>query len=112
VVDRGEQFRHLELSPRWMAAGKDHASVTVRYAPTGETIRYDYAHDRVKKTITLAVHGKMETVTLRLLLPPSIRTAKAKVDGQAIKARAEKVNGSFYIVADGLKGAVKMEVKY
>ncbi|HYG19054.1 MAG TPA: hypothetical protein VD816_08990 [Ohtaekwangia sp.] len=112
VVDNGTQFLDLEISPRWMAAGEDRASVTVAYGPTGSSIQYDYHHDAANKTISLTVQGKMSNGKVRLLLPPHVTTATAQVNGKAVPAPIEKVNGSFYIVAGGLKGFVKVEAKY
>ncbi|MEP7106953.1 MAG: hypothetical protein ABI760_03210 [Ferruginibacter sp.] len=106
VVDKGAQFHAIEISPRWLAAGKNKASVTVAYGPTGSQVNYSYLHDPKKNNISLIVRGEVTDCTLRILLPPDTKFAGAIVQGKLYNAVIEKVNESNYVVLKGLKGNI------
>src|SRR3712207_7223925 len=42
VVDKGAQFNSIEVSPRWIAAGMNEASVEIFYKPTGVKVQYEF----------------------------------------------------------------------
>ena len=44
VVDKSMQFHQVEISPHWLAAGKNNAEVNVSYGPTLAGISYVYFH--------------------------------------------------------------------
>jgi hypothetical protein len=113
IVDKSTQFRNVEISPRWMAAGKDSAEVAVRYGPTGSFIRYSYIHNPSKKTIVLEVDGDIHDGTARILLPPSAKRGTVTVNGKSTPSTTDVLNKSTYVVIKNWKGnKSKIEVSY
>jgi hypothetical protein len=104
VVDKSTQFREVEISPRWLAAGRDSAEVVIAYGPTDALISYTYLHDPKNKMITLNVNGYIEKSTVRILLPPQRKGTSSSVNGKVILSSVEKVNQSDYIVIQNLTG--------
>ncbi len=60
VVDKGKNFETAEISPGWIAAGKNEATINIAYANSGKHIGYRFLHDTVKKIIRLSVEGDAE----------------------------------------------------
>ncbi len=113
VVDKGIQFRSVEISPRWLAANKDNAEVTVAYGPTSAAVNYKYAHNVPQKEITLHALGNFEICTARILLPANASKAKAIVNGKEYASQTEKLNESVYVVIKNFKGSnMDLKVKY
>lgn len=104
VVDKSTQFHEVEISPRWLAAGRDSAEVVIAYGPTDALISYTYLHDPKNKMITLNVNGYIEKSTVRILLPPQRKRTSSAVNGKVIFSTVEKVNQSNYIVIQNLTG--------
>lgn len=100
VVDRDKLFRSVELSPRWVAAGKDDVLISVAYPSSGKSVQYHFRHEADKKRIHLTVSGDPETFTIRVLLPHNSRPGSFSVDGRTVKAVTEKVEESVYAVAE------------
>jgi hypothetical protein len=113
VLDRGVLFQHVELSPRWLAAGQNRADVTIAYGPSGKHVRYTFDHDARAKRLTLNLSGDPQRYTVRLLLPPGRALRQARVDGKPVPARTEQVGTSRYAVLDEVPaGERRVEVGY
>jgi hypothetical protein len=100
VVDKDKLFRSVELSPRWLVAGKDNVSITVAYGPSGKYVQYLLKHEPDKKKIQLTVSGDPELYIVRVLLPETNHLISYSVDGKTIKAKTEKVEESLYAVTE------------
>ncbi|HTE25894.1 glucosidase family protein [Flavitalea sp.] len=103
VVDKSAQFEKVEISPRWLAAGKNKADVSVAYGPTGARVGYQYLHDPVKKKIELMIEGNMREAIIRILLPVKSKNVKAWLNGETTKSTIEKLHESSYIKIEGWK---------
>ena len=113
VVDKSIQFREVEISPRWLAAGKNTAQVTVSYGPTAAVISYTFAHDAKTKKIRLNLRGNFENSTVRIFLPAGYTNGKALINKRRYSSAIEKMNESHYVVIKGLGGNnVDVEVSY
>lgn len=113
VVDKSRLFAEVELSPRWLAAGKNQVAVTIAYGPTGKAVGYTYEHQPARKTLRLNVQGDPQRYTLRQLLPEGTRPRSVKVDGRKTDVTLETVNRSQYVVVAGLAGGAHLlEVVY
>jgi len=104
IVDKSTQFREVEISPRWLAAGKDYARVTINYGPTSAGVSYTYAHDAKTKRIQLNLKGNIEKSMVRILLPAGNTNGIAIVNKKQHSSTMEKINESYYIVIKELKG--------
>lgn len=105
VVDRDRLFRKVEISPRWLAAGQDEATVTVAYGPTSAALTYNFRHSASTRTLKLSLNGPMETSVVRLLLPPGVNSVKkVTVNGKTFPHRMEIVRESTYVVLDSIPG--------
>ncbi len=113
VKDNRSQFKKVELAPRWLAAGKDSADVTIKYGPTGASIAYTYLHKPVQKKIQVTVKGNVEDGTARILLPVKGLRAIALVNEKKVSTTIDHVNESRYVVIKHWKGKnVILDVKY
>ncbi|MHA4842798.1 hypothetical protein ACX0G7_01480 [Flavitalea antarctica] len=106
VVDKSSQFAKVEVSPRWLAAGKDSAEVSVVYGPTGTHTKYTYLHEPKKKSITIKVSGNMRETDLRILLPSTSKKVSAWVNGIKVQPSVERHRLSQYMIITGNKGSV------
>jgi hypothetical protein len=105
VVDKSTQFGKVEISPRWLAANKDRAEVSVRYGPTESAVSYSYSHDPKLKKIELKVEGNISDGTARVMLPAKTRTKKVSVNGKDVSSTVDTVGPSQYVVIKNWKGA-------
>lgn len=113
VVDNSTQFRVVEISPRWLAAGKDTAQVTINYGPTNVGITYDFVHEAKLKKIKLNLKGSFENSTIRILLPAGIKDGTTIIAKKRYPSTMEKLKESYYVVIKGIKGNnVDLEVSY
>ena len=69
IDDRGHSFEHLSLSPRWIAAGEDEASVELTYAASGVGGRYRFEHEADMGRIQVKVDFPFRSLDVRVLLP-------------------------------------------
>jgi len=104
VVDKGNQFSEVELSPRWMFADKADAKVSVHYGPTKVQLIYTFHHDVGTKEMTLNAEGPMKKTNIRLPIPANSSPTKVVVNGKGSKFSLEKVRNTSYVVVDGITG--------
>ena len=98
VSDKSSLFRTVEISPRWLAADINKASVHVVYGPSGAGISYKYEHDPVLRTIQLAINGDMHKSKVRILLPKGVTKATVSVEGKTLAAGKVTIRNSNYII--------------
>jgi hypothetical protein len=109
VVDRGRALDSIRLSPRWDAAGISDAEVSVGYAASGASLRYDY--QRRRDRISLEVQAAGADVEWHVLLPPGQRAIRARCDGRETAVENARVEASPY--ADGacrVQGRVRIDI--
>jgi len=114
VADGGAAYSRVRLSPRWTAGGVSEVAVTARYAASKGYVAYRYRHDAGARTIEATVTGSGEAAEVRLLLPQGARKVTgASVDGRAVTAREERVEGSLYaVVSVALTRPATVRVSY
>jgi hypothetical protein len=114
VVDRDVLFRKLELSPRWLSAGINEASVHVVYGPSKVGLDYTITHNPSNRTIVIIVNGPMESSVIRVLLPANAKSVNSvSVNGKTFPHRMENVRESTYVVLDSIPGnKVRVSVDY
>jgi hypothetical protein len=112
VVDKGQLFREVELSPRWVAANKTDVPVTVAYGPSGKSVSYHFRHQPSSGTIRLSLSGDPEKYTIRMLLPKGKSAAQATLDGKPVKSVIEKVEASAYAVVEATAGKHEIIFSY
>lgn len=113
VVDKGVQFDKVEITPRWLAAGKDKATVNVVYGPTKKTLSYSYTHDSVAKKIDLSIRGAGEA-SVRILLPPDRDSVVVIAQGKSYSDFVvSKIRESKYVEMADLQGdSIEVSVTY
>jgi len=104
VVEKDNRFGKVELSPRWLSAGKDSASVNIAYAISGASLQYWYNHQPSDKRISLKVNGNIQDGTARIMLPGNTDPVKVLVNGNKASMATDVVNSSKYIVIKGWSG--------
>lgn len=113
VVDKGQLFDQVELSPRWLAAGKNEVDITIGYGPSGKSVSYHYKHHLQHKTISLTVQGSPSWYTIRQLLPTGKYPKRVTVDGKTRESSVEKIKNSQYVVVkDVIGGLHTIKVSY
>lgn len=113
VTDKSIQFRNIDISPRWMAAGKDTAEVTIAYGPSHAAVHYRYLHQPAQKQITLTIESPADQCTVRLLLPPDVQKAHALINNKPAPASIEKIRASRYVIVKaGAASKCLIQVRY
>ncbi|GAB4019905.1 hypothetical protein GCM10028773_24010 [Spirosoma koreense] len=114
VVDKSMLFESVELSPRWLAAGKNEVDLTIAYGPSGKSVSYTYRHEPQRKTISLAVQGDPKQYTVRQLLPAGKQLKRVTIDGKTSPSTTELVRNSRYVVVKAVSGGahtIKVDYK-
>jgi len=96
VVDEHKLFQRVRLSPRWIAAGRDEATVHCAYGASRAFFEYSYAHNPDARTIQLELQGNA-AVDLHLLLPRGTKATKVRVNGKAVKHKNVRIEKSAYV---------------
>jgi hypothetical protein len=113
VVDKDQLFKSVEISPRWVAAGKEDVLVTIAYGPSQKAVSYHFKHSPGKKTMSLSLSGDAENYSIRMLLPKTDRGPTAKVDKKAVNMKIEEVGSSRYAVIENIpKGSHIVTLDY
>ena len=114
VVDQDRLFRKLELSPRWLSARINEATVNVVYGPSKVAIKYTLRHNPSDRTIAIDVNGPMKSSVIRVLLPSDVKAVgDVRVNGKTFPHRMENVRESTYVVLDSVPGnEVRVSVDY
>jgi hypothetical protein len=99
VLDQHKLFQKVRLSPRWIAAGRNEASVCASYGASGASFEYSFGHDASTKTIELNLRGK-SSVQLHTLLPRGARATAVMMNGKKIRFINNAVEDSSYVDAD------------
>lgn len=94
VEDTGAGFRTVRISPRWLAAGTEHAEVSVRYPASRGYVLYQF-HQQ-ENTITLNYTSCADKATLRLPLPTGRRVRSVLLNGKATASSIESVEQTEY----------------
>jgi hypothetical protein len=113
VVDKSHLFSQVELSPRWMIAGKNEVEVSIAYGPSGKLVSYQYHHNPSKKTISLSFQGNATTYIVRQLLPIGKQPKRVMIDGKKSDFSIEKIKNSAYTVIQNIpQGSHQLEIEY
>lgn len=113
VVDKGQLFKSVEISPRWVAAGKENVQVTIAYGPSQKAVSYHFQHSPGKKTMSLSISGDAENYSIRMMLPKNNNRATVKLDKKGVVAKIEEVGSSRYAVIENVpKGSHTINLSY
>lgn len=102
VVDLDQVFKSVELSPRWIAAGKKNVNITIEYPASDNQVNYHYTWNESNNSIKMTVSGDPKSYRVRLLLPPGKSPTRITVDNTPVQIKTEKVESSIYVVADNI----------
>jgi hypothetical protein len=100
VVDRGQLFQSVELSPRWLVAGKDDVKITIHYPASDKKVNYHYLQEKNQNRMQLTVSGDPLNYKVRLFLPIGKSPSKVTVDNKSASIKTEKVESSTYVVVE------------
>lgn len=100
VVDRGQLFQSVELSPRWLVAGKDDVKITIHYPASDKKVNYHYLQEKNQNRMQLTVNGDPLNYKVRLILPIGKIPSKVIVDNKSVSIKTEKVESSTYVVVE------------
>ena len=79
VKDRGVAFSKALISPRWIAAGEDKASVVIKYPASNGYISYHY---QIRgNSLELEFTGSLDQSELEVLLPEGKGVSGVKING-------------------------------
>jgi hypothetical protein len=112
VVDKGIQFKEVEISPRWYFAGVNKTEVKVGYGNDGNQVSYTYSFNPKNNRAEIVTTGKFESFTLRLPMPEKAKTASASINGKRVSVTTELVNQSRYVVVKGLGSSNRIEFTF
>lgn len=100
VRDEEKLFRKVTISPRFAAAGEDHAYVRLMYPASEAACEYEWRRSADRMEVGIA--SAHEKCCLRLYLPSGCIPVSGCVDGAPAEFRVEKVADSIYAVFDGV----------
>ncbi len=113
VVDPGKNFEAVEISPRWLAAGKNEAVITIAYGNSGKSVGYTFLHDTSRKTIHLSIKGDAKKYAIRQLIPPGKSLTTVQLDARNAPYKSEKIRNSNYVVIHDIPpGDHKINIRY
>jgi hypothetical protein len=98
IVDEGKLFRRVRLSPRWIAAQRNEATVCAVYGASGASFEYSFGHNESAKTIELNLKGNT-AATLHVLLPRGTRSTSVTIGKEKLQFRNAKIEESSYVDA-------------
>ena len=111
VKDRGVTYDHLELSPRWTVAGERNVSVTIKYPASYGYVSYLYSHE--EDFIRIHFTGSHNYSEIRLLMPGGLKPVEVKLNGESVLFGAQEIEGSRYMVLEGVKSVMnQIEVRF
>ncbi len=99
IRDDDVLFRRVTVSPRFVAANIDRASVCARYAAGGAGVALNFEHDPPLRTIRLRLAGASLQTHVRVLLPGGVSEAEV-VSPASVPSIIEVVEQSHYLVFD------------
>jgi hypothetical protein len=112
VVDQHKLFQKVRLSPRWIVAGRNEASVCTSYGASGASFEYSFGHNDSARVIVLELQGKC-SAHLHALLPQGTKATRVTIDGVKCKFMNTRVENSSYVDADvELKKRAVVEIRY
>jgi hypothetical protein len=112
VVDQHKLFQKVRLSPRWIAAGRNEASVCASYGASGASFEYSFGHEASTKAIEMDLRGK-SSVQLHTLLPRGAKATAVTINGKKIRFANNAVEDSSYVDADvEVKKNAVVEIRY
>ena len=95
IHDISSLYRHIILSPRWSAAGTQHANAQTRYAASNGYFAYHYR--QTAGSIQIDYTGSGETAAFHVLLPPGQHAKAVTVKGQPVNFQHGSVDASQYV---------------
>ena len=101
IVDKGIQFKDVEISPRWYFAGVEKTSVNVGYGGDGHQVSYQYSFSPKTKRVEIKTSGLFERFVVRVPFPANTKDAIARINGQHVLVGVDHVNQSKYAVIKG-----------
>lgn len=113
VVDKGKDFETAEISPRWLAAGKNEAVINIAYGNSGKHIGYTFQHDLARKKISLVIEGDAKKYTIRQLMPVRKIVTRVQLDNKNVSFKAEKIGAGNYISIQNIaQGSHTITINY
>ena len=112
IVDEHKLFQRVRISPRWLAAGRNNASVCTAYGASGASIEYSFDHNEAAKRIEMSLRGKA-SAHLHVLLPLATHATGVTVNGKKTVFRNNSVERSSYVDTDvEVKKNTVVEIQY
>ncbi|GCE29684.1 hypothetical protein KDA_51680 [Dictyobacter alpinus] len=98
VVDQGQAYEHVLLSPRWSATASQQASVSVAYPASQGYIAYTYQHNQEEQLLTLELTGSGTICDCHLLLPEEAqKVLKINNQGKLLSFVESSLEQSHYV---------------
>ena len=109
VRDEEKLFRKVTVSPRFAAAGEDHAYVRLMYPASGAVCEYEWKQSDDRIDVELV--SSHDECRLRLYVPSGYAPVSAAVNDAPAEFRAEKVDQSTYAVFDQVATPSRISLK-
>ncbi|MFA6798884.1 MAG: hypothetical protein WCR39_06280, partial [Bacteroidales bacterium] len=94
IQDLGKLYKKTRLSPRWLAANINQATVEVGYEASGNCIGYEYT--RIDNQLIFNIFGSTET-NCHILIDPSDQVSEVLVEKDQIAFTLEWIEQSHYL---------------
>ena len=110
IRDEEKLFRDVTISPRFAAAGEDHAYVRLTYPASGAACEYEWRSSDRQKKVAFTLESKHEHCRVRLYAPAGTHSQQVKCNGREHPFTVETVGKSRYVCVDSVQMHDQIEV--
>ncbi|MBR0459025.1 MAG: hypothetical protein IJJ26_07295 [Victivallales bacterium] len=103
IVDESKLFQDVTISPRFAAAGEDHAVVRLEYPASGAFCEYEWRSTDQQKKVCFTLASQHRNCRLRLYAPAGMLPKQAWKNGNDCPFAVETVGQSHYACVENLQ---------
>lgn len=112
IRDEEKLFRKVTISPRFAAAGEDHAYVRLIYPASGAACEYEWRSADQQKKVEFTLESEHEHCRLRLYAPADTHSQQVKCNGEEHPFTIETIGESRYICVEPVQQHDHVEVVF
>jgi len=100
VSDGSKLFEDVTVSPRFAAAGEDHAYVRLEYASSGAACEYEWKSSDDRRKAEFKLYSAHRTCKLRMYAPEGTAPFAVQINGESSEFVVDNIAGSKYAVVN------------
>ena len=112
VVDNSKLFRDITISPRFAAAGEDHAYVRLEYPISGAFTEYEWRSFDGQNKVEMTLKSTHDSCKVRMYVPKGKQPHRAWCNDCETGFETEKIANSLYAVIPAVKGGNTLRFEF